>query len=341
MRRRYLKQIKYLLKFTSILLISLILIDQTLLKLYQEKIMVGNMNRGDVFRAPAPYIEFKGKPLSSDHNEYGYRFDLNEKSDAAIKIAFFGGSTGYLGNPPLPTILENDLEKLTHKKIKVANFSVISSNHRQHLHNLLETRSFFQPDIVIFYGGYNETAQNGFYDPRPGYPYNYFFRNETSPLFQWLMSNSPSVYLLNNLGIRYRLWDWTGLNKLKTEANVFTSAWNKTIVNNYFETQMLAKSVSEGFPSKVCGGHTQFLFFYQPYQLPEQFPQVAELNNQIVQKFPQIDYGHDLSTILDGPKKSEKFDDIVHVKQEVNQLIGLEIAKRLITDKRLVHCWKP
>ena len=104
---------------------------------------------------------------------------------------------------------------------------------------------------------------------------------------------------------------------------------------------MLAKSVSEGFHSKVCGGHTQFLFFYQPYQLPEQFPQVAELNNQIVQKFPQIDYGHDLSTILDGPKKSEKFDDIVHVKQEVNQLIGLEIAKRLITDKRLVHCWKP
>ena len=77
--------------------------------------MVGNMNRGDVLRAPAPYIEFKGKPLSSDHNEFGYRFDLNEKSDATIKIAFFGGSTGYLGNPPLPTILENDLEKLTHK----------------------------------------------------------------------------------------------------------------------------------------------------------------------------------------------------------------------------------
>ena len=75
--------------------------------------MVGNMNRGDVLRAPAPYIEFKGKPLSSDHNKFGYRFDLNEKSDATIKIAFFGGSTGYLGNPPLPTILENDLENFS------------------------------------------------------------------------------------------------------------------------------------------------------------------------------------------------------------------------------------
>ena len=59
----------------------------------------------NLLRAPAPYIEFKGKPNVLDHDEWGYRRASAPRSDA-INVAFFGGSTGYQGTPPIMSMVE-------------------------------------------------------------------------------------------------------------------------------------------------------------------------------------------------------------------------------------------
>ena len=76
--------------------------------------------------------------------------------------SFFGGSTGYNGNPPISDLIEN-LNNII--KVKTYNFSSVSSNHNQHLHRLLKY-SNLKFDLIIFYGGFNETIQTY---SRPGF----------------------------------------------------------------------------------------------------------------------------------------------------------------------------
>ena len=58
--------------------------------------------------------------------------------------------------------------------VGVYNFGSVSSNHSQHVHRLIEFSDRYSFDLVIFYGGGNETFQYANYDPRPGYPYIFF-----------------------------------------------------------------------------------------------------------------------------------------------------------------------
>ena len=59
-------------------------------------------------RSPSPYDMFSGKAYYNDHNSDGFRGEefKNSKSDV-FQIAFFGGSTGYNGDPPIDKLIEN------------------------------------------------------------------------------------------------------------------------------------------------------------------------------------------------------------------------------------------
>src|SRR3990167_5786228 len=59
--------------------------------------------RGDnADRYPYPYEMFRAKPDTGDNNADGFRGRLLREDDSqAFKIAFYGGSTGDLGDPPL------------------------------------------------------------------------------------------------------------------------------------------------------------------------------------------------------------------------------------------------
>jgi hypothetical protein len=330
--------IKNCLIFLLVAVIFWIVIDQTIMQQFKTVYTPGHLNKDDVLRYASPYIEFKGKPNALDHDEFGYlkRFDTKPKSADPLKIAFFGGSTGYLGNPNIAQIIEGNLERQTGKPVLVKNFSVVSSNHRQHLHNILESRSQFQPDIIVFYGGYNETGQTAYYDPRPNYPYSYFFRTDTSPIIQWLLNQSPTFFLIDFVGKRFRLWDLTGLDQLRKSENVFSEAWGKKVVGGYFETLALSKSVTEGFPSNHCGGPAKFIFFYQPYIVPNQLEPV---NAEIISNISQLKYGVDLSSTFDKKTKSSYFEDIVHVTPEGNAILGQAVSSAILKDDRLKKCF--
>ena len=113
-------------------------------------------------RAPSPYDMFSGKPNYKDHNKDGFRGSefMNHGKDT---LQLFGGSTGYMKSSNI-RFNEKNLNNII--KVKTYNFSSVSSNHNQHLHRLLKY-SNLKFDLIIFYGGFNETIQTYLYDPRP------------------------------------------------------------------------------------------------------------------------------------------------------------------------------
>jgi len=276
----------------------------------------------NVFRFPTPYVSFTGKPGGS-HNKYGFRGkSLEQANKNDLKIAFFGGSTGYLGDPPIANLIEKYLNM--NKNLPncfVANYSVVSSNHRQHLHGIIEFLSYLQPDLIIFYGGYNETIQNGTYDPRPGYPFNYFYRAETKPLSKLFIENSA---ILGEIDKRFNIL--TGLRSLREKQKPFQKDWNKRIVNKYFETLDLAKTYSEAISSKYFG-KTKFIAFYQPYQVPDKF---QSAHNLIKQRITMKDYIYDVSESLDNYQKQKVYEDIVHVNQFAKTIISEQLTKAIL-----------
>jgi hypothetical protein len=284
---------------------------------------VSHYEQENIERYPAPYVEFTGKPNTAGHNEFGFRGpSFKEAKQNDLKIAFFGGSTGYNGNPPIPDIVKKELEKLTGKSIFAANYSVVSSNHRQHLHGIIEFLPPFKPDIVVFYGGYNETVQSAFYDPRPGYPYNYFYRSETKPFLKLLLENSA---IIGEIDIRTGVF--TGLKKLREEQNPYSPEWKKKIVEKYLETLMLANNVTGTIESQRFG-KARFFAFYQPYQVPRIF---LSAHNDIKRNISSTKYVFDLSSEFDVIDK-EIFTDIAHINQDGNEIIGRKIAEIIYRD---------
>ena len=271
----------------------------------------------NIERYPAPYVEFTGKPDAINHNEFGFRgHSFAESMPNDLKIAFFGGSTGYIGNPPIAKIVEKELEKLLGISVFVANYSVVSSNHRQHLHAIIEFLPPYKPDLVIFYGGYNETIQSARYDPRPGYPYNYFYRSETSPFYKILIENSAIIGAIDR-----RIGLFTGLRKLRKEQQPYSEDWNKRIANKYFETLMLANNTAATIESKIFG-KTKYIALYQPYQVPNEF---ISTHNDIRDRIAAVEYIFDVSSEYDHLGK-EVYRDSVHVNQRAREVMGTKIA---------------
>ena len=274
-------------------------------------------------RAPAPYIAFKGKPDVLDHDRWGYRKAPGSPPAGALRVAFFGGSTGYLGDPPIAALLETELAKIAGRPVAVRNFSVVSSNHRQHLHNVIETHSIFEPDLVIFYGGYNETVQSANYDPRPGYPFNFFFREETSSLVKTLLQYSAIAGLADMAAQRHIGASMTPIMRLRAIQRPFSDEWNRQIVDEYFETLDYARRVASGFAAPNCG-RVRFVAVYQPFAVPDRF-KVA--HQEIRRRLAERAHGVDLSALLGGHE--DLFVDGVHLKQEGNARIASALARAL------------
>ena len=101
-----------------------------------------------VFRYPTPIDSFTGKPNERDLNEFGFKGKF-ENNTNYLSIAFFGGSTGYGGNPTILEAISEKLKKKGFDNISI-NFSSVSSNHNAHLHRLVEF-SQFNYDLIIKY----------------------------------------------------------------------------------------------------------------------------------------------------------------------------------------------
>lgn len=286
-------------------------------------------------RSPAPYITFTGRPSPPNMDKWGYRWVHLPSSAGEITVSFFGGSTGVGGDPPIPSLLESELSKRLNRKVAISNFSVVSANHRQNLHNIIESRSIVKPDLVIFYGGYNETIQSAYYDPRPGYPYNFFYREETSDLVKVLLRYSAFVGLLEVALDRRLHVSFTPIDKLREAYKPLSPAWNRAIVDKYFETLDEANTIASAFPSAHCG-RAKFIGFYQPYQR-QIVPQFAAAHAAIRQQITKTPYMVDVSDGFDDMGPSI-YEDIVHVKQPGNVRMASLIADAIVRRGVLAGC---
>jgi hypothetical protein len=271
-------------------------------------------------RHPMPYIEFSGKPFALDHNEFGYRGkSVKEASDSAFRILFFSGSVGYFGNPSIPELIEHKLEKLTGREIFIANCSVVSSNHNQHIHALIEQMLDFNIDMVLFYGGYNENIQPLDYDPRPGYPFNYLYRNECPAWKLFLLKYSA---LIGELEKRTGLI--SGKRKLMKSTSEDKYQWYQSITNNYISVLGKANTIVSGSLKGHINKIPVFAAFYQPYIVPKAFQQH---HDTIRKKLNGINYCFDVSDCLDSLAGRQKcFLDNVHVTSEANEVVAEQIA---------------
>tara|TARA_X000000950_G_scaffold286484_1_gene395506 strand:+ start:1085 stop:2116 length:1032 start_codon:yes stop_codon:yes gene_type:complete len=318
--KKYTQQIKSSLLYCLYLLFVLIVADVVLLRHTLGFGYPSHYEQENIHRYPAPYVEFTAKPNVRDHNEFGFRGkSFLEVDSGAIKIAFFGGSTGYNGTPPISDILELELKKRWNNNVFIANYSVVSSNHRQHLHAILEYTLQFKPDIIVFYGGYNETQHPINYDPRPGYPYNFFYRGELPPFRQTLLRYSA---ISGEIDKRFGII--SGISKLRSEYEPLSIEWNSKIIQKYFETLHLASTISSTIESSYFG-NCRFFAFYQPYKVPDTF---IATHLQIRKGISKVPYIYDVSQVYDLLDENETiFTDAVHVHQPARELMGKTVAK--------------
>lgn len=315
---RWLRKVMFWFLYGLFLLLVLAVSDVLLLRGILEYGYPRHWEEDDVVRYPVPYVMFTGKPNTLNYNKYGFPGKMLESaSEDDVRVAFFAGSTGVFGDPSIPQVIEDELTRLLGRPVFVANFSVVSSNHRQHLHMMTEHLLDKRVDVVVFYGGYNETIQNAYYDPRPGYPFNFFYRAELSPLRKIVIENSA---LIGELDRKYH-GIFSGLAELRAREKPYSPEWNQKIFNNYFETLDLARRTVGVIDSRLFG-KAHFIAFYQPYQVPDEFIPTHEAMRERIATIP---YTHDVSTAYDRLGKMV-YTDIVHVDQRANDLMGFQIA---------------
>lgn len=275
-------------------------------------------NQENIERFPSPYDTFTGRPLVRDHNEFGFRGDFRINTFKSYNIAIFGGSTAYNGSPPIIDLVANNLISQG-ILVKTYNFGSVASNHSQHVHRLIKFSDIYKLDLVIFYGGYNETINYTVYDPRPGYPYNFFFRNELSPWKQAMLQSSSILGAFD----QYSGGVISGLYKLKKEH--LDVDWDKDIITNYWRDLRLASSISQSIVKPNVCNKTQFLSFMQPAN-PSTVPRrniwnkLASSQKEI---FNNINWRHVDFTKLSS---SIEFIDDVHVTQQSRELIAKNLT---------------
>jgi Ca2+/Na+ antiporter len=275
-------------------------------------------------RYPFPYDMFRGKPnekFKYINNSQGFRGDeIKLIKDKKLTIGFFGGSTGYNGRPPIITIISNLLEE-DGVESRVYNFSSTSSNHSQHLHRLIEFMEY-PFDIVIFYGGGNETEGYYYYDSRPNYPYNFYYKNELNNFSKIILENSFFFYELD------KLTGWISRrNIIHKEKNKDFESWTQKILENYFLVLEKTQNITLGSIKPNICLKSNFFVFFQP--LNPQNNEVYDMQKKIIKSDlrGKVNNFHDLSLIKD----KLNFTDSIHIDDKSNFIVAKEIYDRLKT----------
>jgi len=320
----FLKKVNFSKKFLNIFLhlifsfLLFIFLDNYLFKKFGHG-YPSSLNEEVYQRNPSPYDMFSGKPNYKDHNSLGFRGGEFKNYNGKIQIAFFGGSTGYNGNPPIINLIKQKLEK-DEISNNVFNFSSVSSNHNQHLHRLVKFLEF-NFDIVIFYGGYNETIQNYLYDPRPGFPFNYWVRNELDRVKYFLLKNSSILAEYEK-----KTGKISNLNSIKKNIDYPSDKWIETVLDNYEKQISKAKGFTNNIVNKNNCTDSKFFSFYQPISIQKSDPISRKIIEKSKMRFKSNEDIIDISNLL----KEKHFTDSVHITQEGKEIIASEILSYMI-----------
>ena len=216
-------------------------------------------------RNPQPYTMFGGLPNSEDLNELGYRglVPIMPKPADEYRIFMLGGSTVFLGDPPITILLEETFAQNGKDHVRVYNFGVVSSVSTMELTRIVTEISELSPDLIIMYNGGNDIVQGRAWDPRPGYPFNYVVY-ENNPLLESDLDDYPALALFaygsNLLRVflqPYFIQKFVPLEELREATNWKSPEWENEIASTYVRNLVKADKVAHAFDA-------DFIAFFQP-----------------------------------------------------------------------------
>ena len=180
----------------------------------------------------------------------------------------------------------------------------------------------FNFDIVIFYGGGNSTFQYTVFDPRPGYPTNFFFLNELNPFLQTLIRYSSiigTIDIITNGAL-------SGYKELSIEFKK-DSNWSQKIIDNYWKDLNLANRITNNLVTPNKCSRSSFISITQPLNpIDEDMKQMYILLKKSLKEFNNNWFHQDL-TFLDN---KVEFTDWVHVTQTSRDFIAGQIVSEVI-----------
>ncbi len=216
-------------------------------------------------RQPRPYVMFGGIANGGMFNSQGYIGKVPQipKKEGEYRIFMLGGSTVVLGNPPLAELLEQHFAGTGLSHVKIYNYGVVSSVSGQDLARIVYEISDLEPNLIIFYNGANDSIHSRFFDPRPGYPFN-FLVYERNPLLESSVKDYPTLALLaygsnilRSIFSTYFVDEFVSLNSLRKQSRWMTEGWKESVAEVYLNNVVKAGKVSKGF-------NADFVAFFQP-----------------------------------------------------------------------------
>jgi len=309
-------------------------------------------------RYPKPYVMFAGVPLSESWplvnkdgsieniklNLLGYRGDVPTmpKAQDEYRIIVLGGSTVFMGHPPIPRLLQYQFEKEDCQKVKVYNLGVVSSVSGMELARLVFEAVDYKPDLIISYSGFNDIDQPFSADPRPGYPFN-FMAYESNPLLESNIKEYPLFSLIaygSNLARYffpgYFLERFGRIKDLREEAGYGSQEWRQSIARTYISNMLKSQRIAHAYGADFMAVFQPALYFKDHLSQSEQAlihkermnnsVAIRELVRQTVAQAQQQDNLNfkDFSDIFDENQEAV-FKDRVHLHFRYRP----EIAHRL------------
>jgi|GEM_PF-2562235 len=328
------------------------------------------------WREPRPYFMFGGPtdgrtvnllPAMDEGaggavrlNAEGFRIDrpiVTPKPADEVRIFFVGGSTVIGGRPienTIPAVVEAQLQANGLPHARAYNFGVLSFVSGQELALLVHRLIDLQPDLVIAYDGGNDLFEPWFYDPRPGYPFNFVTEEEAMSALANAQGDAKTIASLSRdsalLQALLGTGDWASrvsdrLNRLKAGIDYGSVRWKEEVVAAYARnlTQMCRFAHGNG---------TLFAAYFQPllaYSKALDARRVADTGGDAVLQSlraqrdmavravaaqfpaPAAEAGcrfGDLSHVLENDAAA--FTDAIHVDNKSNHLIGRRIAEDLL-----------
>jgi lysophospholipase L1-like esterase len=316
------------------------------------------------WREPRPYFMFGGPTdrrirRQMRLNDEGFRIEGEvavPKPVDEIRIFVMGGSTvlaldGSLAQS-IPGAMERELRAGGLPQARVYNFGVTSFVSGQELSLLVHRLADLAPDLVIAYDGGNDLFQPWYYDPRPGYPFNFVAWEEAIGKFSNTGTQSKTVAsLAQDSALLQALVGTTersirnGLEDLRGKVGFASAPWKQTVVESY------ARNIAAMCRIAQANG-ALFAAFFQPLlpysksldwhqvemsggdqmiaSLREQRGQVpATVATQLAAVHAKAGcrFG-DLSDFFENAPNT--FVDVIHIDSQASSLIASRIARELL-----------
>ncbi|MHC4748853.1 MAG: hypothetical protein ACYTFW_03165 [Planctomycetota bacterium] len=313
-----------------------------------------------VVRQPKPYTMFGGirnGKLSEDIvlNEYGYRGKppLMPKPPGEFRVFMLGGSTVFLGEPPISELVEEEFRKNGSENVKFYNFGVVSAVSGMELSRIVFEISDLEPDLIVMYNGGNDILHPYEYDPRPGYPFN-FIVYENNPLLESDVKLYPSLNLLlygSNLARsffpHYFVRKFVPMKQERRKAAWGTDKWRSEIAHRYVSNVIKADKVSKAFGSGFIAFFQPMVYCKNPLSLeeknyrpdPELEKHCIGVRDWIFQHMQKLEMESapllvDLSNIYDGISTTI-FTDNIHTKQNSKNVVTKAIYQNIVENFRI------